>query len=235
MRRRVSAIGVFLLVMIVMLGGLTSCQREAQSRELQPDEGEEGSQESGQQGEIVTLPTSGETVVSAVTSLPAAGTQPALGAEPGATAAVEPAVPEPSEPAVSATPGPVAPQPTSPPQAPSGNTVTHTVQRGETLSSIALRYGTTWQAIAQANNLSNPNAIYVGQKLKVPTSASSGSSGGTSGGSSGCRIRHTVKQGEWVWQIARNYGVSPYDILSANGLTVQSANTIYAGKVLCIP
>jgi LysM repeat protein len=94
-----------------------------------------------------------------------------------------------------------------------------------------MRYGTTWQAVAQANSLSNPNQIYVGQKLKIPTT-SSGSSGGTA---SGCRIRHTVKQGEWVWQIARNYGASPYDILAANGLTIQSANTIYPGMVLCIP
>jgi len=111
----------------------------------------------------------------------------------------------------------------------SGGTIWHTVQPGETLSSISRRYGTTWQAIAQANGLVNPNQIYVGQKLKIPTS------GGTSGGTTGCRIRHTVQQGEWVWQIARTYGVSPYDILAANGLTIQSANTIYPGQVLCIP
>jgi putative chitinase len=111
--------------------------------------------------------------------------------------------------------------------------VTHTVKRGETLSSIARRYGTTWQAIANANNLSNPNNIYAGQKLKIPKAGAN--TGASSGGSSGCRIRHTVKQGEWVWQLARDYDVSPYDILSANGLSVQSANTIYPGKVLCIP
>ena len=110
--------------------------------------------------------------------------------------------------------------------------MTHTVQPGETLSSIARRYGTTWQAIAQANGLVNPNQIYAGQQLKIGASSSSG---GTSGGSTGCRLRHTVKAGEWVWQIARTYGVSPYDILAANGLTVQTANTIYAGTVLCIP
>jgi lysozyme len=107
------------------------------------------------------------------------------------------------------------------------------VQTGETLSSIARRYGTTWQAIAQANGLVNPNQIYRGQKLKI--SASSGGTGGTGGTTTGCRLRHTVKRGEWVWQIARNYGVSPYDILAANGLTIQSANVIYAGRVLCIP
>jgi len=234
MRRRVSTIGVFLLIMIVTLGGLTGCQREAQSRAPELGESEGGTEESGQQGEVVSLPTSGETVVSVVTSLPSVGTEPALGAEPEATATPEVLAPEPTEAAPEPTAVPAAPEPTEPPSSPSGSTVTHTVQRGETLQSIAQRYGTTWQAIAQANNLSNPNMIYVGQKLKVPTSGSSGSSSGTTG-SSGCRIRHTVKQGEWIWQIARNYGVSPYDILSANGLTIQSASTIYAGKVLCIP
>jgi LysM repeat protein len=42
------------------------------------------------------------------------------------------------------------------------------VQPGDTLTSIALRFGTTQQALMTANNLSNPNIIYVGQKLKVP-------------------------------------------------------------------
>jgi LysM repeat protein len=44
-----------------------------------------------------------------------------------------------------------------------------------------------------------------------------------------------VQRGEWVWQIARNYGVSPYDILSANGLSVASGRVILPGTVLCIP
>jgi len=44
----------------------------------------------------------------------------------------------------------------------------HIVQRGETLSLIAARYGTTWQAIAQANRLANPNLIRVGQRLTIP-------------------------------------------------------------------
>ncbi len=107
----------------------------------------------------------------------------------------------------------------------------HTVQPGETLSSIAQRYGTTTQAIAQANGLVNPNQIYAGQQLKIPSS----SSGTTTGGSGGCRIRHTVQQGEWVWNIARHYGVDPNAILAANGLTVQTGNLIYPGMVLCIP
>jgi LysM repeat protein len=125
------------------------------------------------------------------------------------------------------TEAPAAPAP--PPASGSESYVWHTVQRGETLYSIARRYGTSVSAITRMNGLSNPNQIYAGQKLKIPTSG-----GGTSGGSgSGCRIRHTVKQGEWVYQIARNYGVTPQSILAANSLS--NPNLIYAGMVLCIP
>lgn len=44
---------------------------------------------------------------------------------------------------------------------------THTVKRGETLSSIAKKYGTTWQRLNSLNKLKNPNVIYAGQKLKL--------------------------------------------------------------------
>ena len=44
---------------------------------------------------------------------------------------------------------------------------TYTVRRGDTLSSIANRYGTTWQKLQKMNNLSNPNWIYLGQKLNI--------------------------------------------------------------------
>lgn len=43
----------------------------------------------------------------------------------------------------------------------------YTVQSGDTLSGIAAKYGTSYQKVAQLNGLSNPNLIYVGQKLRV--------------------------------------------------------------------
>ncbi len=60
-------------------------------------------------------------------------------------------------------PQPPAPQPVAPPQA-----VTYTVQPGDTLYAIAVKYGTTVQAISAANNIANPNLIRVGQVLKIP-------------------------------------------------------------------
>lgn len=45
---------------------------------------------------------------------------------------------------------------------------TYVVQKGDTLSGIASKYGTTYQAIAKLNGISNPNLIYPGQVLKIP-------------------------------------------------------------------
>lgn len=43
----------------------------------------------------------------------------------------------------------------------------YTVRKGDTLSAIASKYGTTYQKIAQLNGISNPNLIYAGQRLRV--------------------------------------------------------------------
>lgn len=47
------------------------------------------------------------------------------------------------------------------------STITYTVKRGDTLSAIAKKYGTTVKAIAAENGIKNVNLIYVGQKLKI--------------------------------------------------------------------
>jgi LysM repeat protein len=61
------------------------------------------------------------------------------------------------------------PVPCQPPP-PSGCTSIHVVRRGEYLKMIAARYGTTVSAIVRANGIRNPNLIYPGQRLKIPTS-----------------------------------------------------------------
>lgn len=45
--------------------------------------------------------------------------------------------------------------------------IIYTVKSGDTLSGIAKKYGTTYQKIAEKNNLKNPDKIYVGQVLKI--------------------------------------------------------------------
>ncbi len=50
----------------------------------------------------------------------------------------------------------------------SAGDVTHVVQRGDTLSALAVSYGTTVHAIMAKNGISNPNMIFVGQRLCIP-------------------------------------------------------------------
>ena len=50
-----------------------------------------------------------------------------------------------------------------------GETV-YPVQKGDTRSGIAAKYGTTYQAIAAHNGIANPNVISVGQKIRIPAS-----------------------------------------------------------------
>jgi len=85
------------------------------------------------------------------------------------TATVSPAAPVESTttdapPAATATPQP-------PTNTPTVASVVHTVQQGETLSTIAQQYGVTVEAIAQANDISDPCLIIAGQELTIPLSA----------------------------------------------------------------
>jgi len=104
----------------------------------------------------------------------------------------------------------------------------HTVQRGETLSGIAVRYGTTVHAIMQANHIWNPNHIRVGQDLCIPGYCPPDPGAGCS-----CRTYHYVRWGETLASIAHWYGVSPQAIASCN--SIWNWNRILAGTQLCIP
>lgn len=52
------------------------------------------------------------------------------------------------------------------------NETIYTVKSGDTLSGIASKYGTTYQALAAYNNIANANIIYVGQKIRIPSGSS---------------------------------------------------------------
>lgn len=104
--------------------------------------------------------------------------------------------------------------------------VTHVVQPGETLSTIAADYAIDTADLAAANNLTNPNMLRAGQQLIVP--------GVTQQQAVEARgVRHTVASGESLSQIAQNYGVTVEQIMAANGL--DNPNTIVVGQELVIP
>lgn len=100
------------------------------------------------------------------------------------------------------------------------------VQRGDTLSEIAIEYNTSYQYLAKINNIPNPNLIYVGQKIVVPVLENN-------------EIHDTshrlyiVKSGNTLTGISREFGVSIESIVRLNDIA--HPNLIYTGQVLRIP
>jgi LysM repeat protein len=228
MAHRLFKLSTLVTVALLLVGVLAACQREYPAREGEPTA--TGVQDTGvgvPAGTNTSVP--GATVISAVTTAPQAGT-PAVGA------ALTPTVPIATSAAPAAGPTPIPP---------GEGYVVYTVKPGDTLSGIAAEYGTTTEAIAQANGITDPSTIAAGQQLKIPTTSQStapaatsqpaSGSCGTLVNSGGCRYKYTLQAGEWVYKVARRCGWSAPAIMSANGLTADEARVLQPGTVLCIP
>ncbi len=114
--------------------------------------------------------------------------------------------------------------------APSASGLVHVVKYGDTLYSIARTYGTTVWAISAANGIANPNLIWVGQRLVIPTGAPPGPPPGPPPGGGTVYI---VRHGDTLYSIARVSGTTVAAISAANGIS--NPNCIYAGQRLIIP
>ena len=122
--------------------------------------------------------------------------------------------------------------PAAPVQAQNGQ-VTHTVQPGENLFRIALRYGLTADQVAAANGMTDPTLIYVGQQLIIPIAGSAAppvSAASTVANPAGF---HIVQAGENLYRIGLRYGLTAQQIATANGLS--GISTIFVGQRLTIP
>ncbi len=109
------------------------------------------------------------------------------------------------------------------------DTVIHTVSSGETLSSIANRYGVTVTRLKRSNRLTS-NTLHIGDKLEIPAREQPRAS------SSGVRAPqskiHVVRSGETLSEIAESYGIGLSKVRAANGLR---SNNLRVGQRLVIP
>ena len=99
----------------------------------------------------------------------------------------------------------------------------YTVQSGDTLSSIAEIFGTSVEAIAQANSIQNPDLIFAGQTLCVPDSPDVPPN----------LQAYSVQSGDTLSSIAEIFGTSVEAIAQANG--IPNPDLIFAGQTLCVP
>ncbi len=95
----------------------------------------------------------------------------------------------------------------------------YTVVKGDTLSAIAKKYGTTYQKLAKYNGIGNPNRITVGQKIKIPSVT--------------VYKVYTVVKGDTLSAIAKKYGMDYKKIAEYN--KIANPNRIYVGQQIRIP
>ena len=106
---------------------------------------------------------------------------------------------------------------------------TYIVRLGDTLSLIAKRFNTTVNDLVELNDIANPNLIYPGEILKVPTVGNEDSK------SSSARQyikTYIVQRGDTLSGIARKFNISVDRLAEINN--IQNANLIYPGQVLKI-
>jgi putative chitinase len=105
-----------------------------------------------------------------------------------------------------------------------GGLRTYTVLRGDTLSAIAVRFAVSLAELQQVNNISDPDAIYPGQQLRIP---------GAAAAPTGQPKTYTVRAGDTLYSIATRFGVTVWALQVANNLA--NPDQIYVGQELKIP
>nr|MBN2278026.1 LysM peptidoglycan-binding domain-containing protein [candidate division Zixibacteria bacterium] len=110
--------------------------------------------------------------------------------------------------------------------------VRHEIRRGETVSTIARKYGVSQYAILEANNLSRKSKIYAGKSLIVPVPNDRNYQPQITREYSADDNVYIVRSGDTVWDIARAFGTTPETLRRLNNLD-RSAR-IYVGQKLLI-
>ena len=109
--------------------------------------------------------------------------------------------------------------------------VLHRIRRGETLSTIARKYGSNVTKIKQANGM-HSSRIVAGKTLKVPIGRGYSAPASPQPSSPSTPAVHVVRRGDSLWNIAQRYGSTIDAIKKANGL---SGTNLSVGQKLTIP
>ena len=181
--------------------------------------------------------SSGVTPVDGIAPTPAAMSNsdlnpgaPAAADAPATVSAVAPVAPVADAPAVGSAPGvryrPAALPEAAPLAAPAAANASHVVAKGDSLWSIAKKYGITVDELAAANQLAKSATLRLGQQIVVPAKASSPAP------ETDAANTYEVKSGDTLGGIARRHGTTVGALRAANNL---SGDGLRVGQKLVIP
>ena len=116
----------------------------------------------------------------------------------------------------------------------------YTVQEGDTLLSIALRYDISLNQILSLNNLRDEHSITIGQELLIPSASASAEQPGAQTGAADPALSrrvgtHTVRPGETLASIADQYSVTVPELIAFNSNTITNPHIVRVDTVLLIP
>ncbi|MBU8932717.1 MAG: LysM peptidoglycan-binding domain-containing protein [candidate division Zixibacteria bacterium] len=112
--------------------------------------------------------------------------------------------------------------------------VRHEIRRGESISTIASRYGVSQYAIMEANNLSRRSTIYAGKKLIVPVPLDREARSSKKNRNYEAKGSiYAVRSGDTMWDIARAFGTTVNALRQIN--YIERGSRIYVGQKLKIP
>lgn len=126
-------------------------------------------------------------------------------------------------------------KPTTPVQEPQKEEqIIYIVKSGDTLSYIAKKYDVTVDALVKANNIANPNLIYVNQKIVIPSKTQTVVQQPVAEAPKEEKQKrtYTVKAGDTLWKIAQKYDTTVAALASLNH--IKDVNLILVGQVLQI-
>lgn len=97
------------------------------------------------------------------------------------------------------------------------NVITYTIEPGDSLSSVAYRYGVSVATLMWENSLGARSIIRPGDSIRIPP---------TTG------VMHTIKKGDTLKKIATAYGVKPEDIVKFNHLSEDGTDLVIGEKIM---
>ncbi|MCL4371178.1 MAG: LysM peptidoglycan-binding domain-containing protein [Chloroflexi bacterium] len=110
---------------------------------------------------------------------------------------------------------------------------TYTLEEGDTLRSVAAKFGVSVEAVARANGIDDPDSIQVGRRIDIPAPTADAGPAPEAPAAAAQATTYTIEPGDTLKDIAARFGMTLEALLKANKLELPDA--IEIGQKIAIP